>query len=180
MKNLTNLTLESRWPKNHPMFDTKISMYPIGYLKNLKKLDIQSNYGVTDEFLINLCNHAKELTRLLIIGKHITDSGIIAINNLEQLEDFNLGLTLNNPRFTKNKLITDESIQNLFNPKLTSLNLSHCIRITNISVIKLAENLPNLRFLGVEKTKVNCEAGKELEKACSKRVNLKYTIKNKN
>ncbi|XP_044014092.1 uncharacterized protein LOC122856484 [Aphidius gifuensis] len=57
MKNLINLRLYSLWPKNHPMFDTRINMYPIGNLKNLEKLWVDCDYSVRDEFLINLSEH---------------------------------------------------------------------------------------------------------------------------
>ncbi|XP_044004065.1 uncharacterized protein LOC122849431 [Aphidius gifuensis] len=104
IKNLANLKLTFRWQEHHPMFDMRINMYPIGNLKNLKK-DLQ------------------------IIGTYITDIGMSAIDNLQQLEDFGLGLTYLPSK--NNEFITDESMQCLFNPKLQSLHISNCIQITD-------------------------------------------------
>ncbi|XP_044016256.1 uncharacterized protein LOC122857868 [Aphidius gifuensis] len=154
MKNLTDLRLYSFWPKNHPMFDTRINMYPIGNLKNLEKLWVDCDYGVRDEFLINLCNNAKKLTLLHIIGTYITDIGMRAINNLQELGNFNLGVSGYGSRSEKNEFITDESIQCLFNQKLYSLNISNCIKITDKGAIKLVENLPSLIGLFVKNTKI--------------------------
>lgn len=99
------------------MFDTRISMYPIGNLKNLESLTINCNVGVRDEFLINLCNNARKLTRLRIFGRDITDTGMRAIKNLEQLERFDTCMLFDD---AQNELITDESIQCSFNTKLKS------------------------------------------------------------
>ncbi|XP_044017012.1 uncharacterized protein LOC122858284 [Aphidius gifuensis] len=158
IKNLAYLTLSFCWPKNHPMLDTRINMYPIGNLKNLEKLHIECDYGVRDEFLINLCNNAKKLTDLSITGTNITDIGMSAINNLEQLKGFNLCLFKYHGPSNKNEFITDESMQCLFNKKLDYLNISNCINITDKAVFKLVENLPNLSYLVVKNTKVTSEA----------------------
>lgn len=176
IKNLTHLRLNSRWPKNDPMFDARINMYPIGYLNNLENVSIRCDYGITDEFLINLGNHAKKLRSLSIIGKDITDIGMSAINNLEQLESFELGLTVGNSfEKYKNEFITDASIQRLCNQKLTSLDISNCINITDESVTKLVENLPNLIFLHIENTKVTLTAVKKiykLKRSCGKVIHI--------
>ncbi|XP_044019258.1 uncharacterized protein LOC122859641 [Aphidius gifuensis] len=82
MPNLVTLTFIFFW-KEHQMLRNKINMYPIGNLKNLEYLDIDFDYGVTDEFLINLCNNAKKLDYLSIFTTHITDNGINALNNLK-------------------------------------------------------------------------------------------------
>ncbi|XP_044014106.1 uncharacterized protein LOC122856496 [Aphidius gifuensis] len=151
IKNLTYLRLVSFWPKNHPMFDTRITMYPIGNLKNLEKLFIFFDYGVTDEFLINLCNNAKKLKEVRIVGTHITDIGMSAINNLPELKDFNLGLDGRCSQSEANEFITDESIQCLFNKELCFLNISNCIKITDKAIFKLVHNLPNLLQLYITK-----------------------------
>ncbi|XP_044002984.1 uncharacterized protein LOC122848757 isoform X4 [Aphidius gifuensis] len=169
MENLDDLRLYSYWPKNHPMFDARINMYPIGSLKNLESLYISCDYGVRDEFLINLGHNAKKLKCLEIIGTDITDTGMSAINNLEQLEDFNLGLT--DPTSKKNEFITDESIQCLFNQKLYSLDISNCIKITDKGVIKLVENLPDLDLLFIKNTKVTREAVKKIYELSKHRKN---------
>ncbi|XP_044005592.1 101 kDa malaria antigen-like [Aphidius gifuensis] len=123
IKNLDHLELRSRWPKNHPMFDTRINMYPIGNMKNLEYLNIDCDYGVRDEFLINLCNNAKKLELLTITGTYITDIGMSAVNNLEQLEEFNLVLKLveNLPNLTdlsiKNTKVTRQAFEKIY--KLT-------------------------------------------------------------
>ncbi|KAF7996151.1 hypothetical protein HCN44_011057 [Aphidius gifuensis] len=131
IKNLRDLSLRSRWPKNHPMFDTRINMYPIGNMKNLWSLDIDCDYGVRDEFLINLCNNAKKLVLITVTGTNITDIGMSAINNSEQLHHFDLGLAFSYfvPKSSKNEFITDESIQCLFNQELETVNISNCINI---------------------------------------------------
>ncbi|XP_044003449.1 uncharacterized protein LOC122849006 [Aphidius gifuensis] len=147
IKNLADLRLHPFWPKKHPMFDTKINMYPIGNLQNLEKLRIDCDYGVEDEFLTNLCNNAKKLRNLQIVGTHITDIGMRAIDNLQELVNFNLGL-----RTETNELITDESIQCLFNKKLTFIKILNCIKITDKGVSKLVENLPNLYSLYITNT----------------------------
>ncbi|XP_044019257.1 uncharacterized protein LOC122859640 [Aphidius gifuensis] len=82
MPNLVTLTFVFYW-KEHQMLRNKINMYPIGNLKNLEHLDINFDYGVTDEFLINLCNNAKKLNFLSIATTHITDNGIKALNNFK-------------------------------------------------------------------------------------------------
>ncbi|XP_044002985.1 uncharacterized protein LOC122848758 [Aphidius gifuensis] len=127
IKNLADLQLYSYRPENHPMFDTRINMYPIGNLKNLKKLCIDCDYGVRDEFLINLCNNAKKLTTVSITGTNITDIGMSAIDNLQELEVFYLRSTDRERGSKKNEFITDESIQCLFNQKLHILDISSCI-----------------------------------------------------
>ncbi|XP_044004162.1 uncharacterized protein LOC122849514 [Aphidius gifuensis] len=183
IKKLNNLQLFSHWPKNHPMFDTRINMYPIGNLKNLSSLWIDCDYGVTDELLINICNNNRKLNSLHITGTNITDIGMSAINNLKQLYFLNLSSTSGFcfPRSGKNEFITDESIQCLFNKRLTWLNISDCINITDKSVLKLVENLPNLADLSIKNTKVTREA---VEKICESRkqrnelIDIHYSSKN--
>ncbi|XP_044013796.1 uncharacterized protein LOC122856168 [Aphidius gifuensis] len=157
IKNLVHLRFMCSWLDNHPVFDEQINMYPIGNLQNLETLYINYNCGVTDEFLVNLCNNAKKLKHLNIIGKNITDNGMIALNNLKELESlqFNLNESENN------EFITDQSIQCLVNEKLEYLHLSHCIKITNRSVLKLFTNLPNLNILYVRNTHVTFERREE-------------------
>ncbi|XP_044005593.1 uncharacterized protein LOC122850527 [Aphidius gifuensis] len=156
MKNLHFLQLMTSWSKNHPVLDTRINMYPIGNMKNLKSLVIDCDYGIRDEFLINLCNNAKKLTELDIVGINITDTGISAINNLKQLHHFQVRSILRffGPQSLKNEFITDESIQCLSNRKLDSLDISNCVNVTDKSVLKLVENLPNLTDLSIRNTKV--------------------------
>ncbi|XP_044003392.1 uncharacterized protein LOC122848962 [Aphidius gifuensis] len=174
MENLTYLALEHCWSKEyHPSRDSKIIRYPIGNLKNLKRLHIESNYGVEDEFLIKLCNNAKNLNYLHIIGTHITDNGISAIGNLEELEDFDMGLNYDGPQSTKNEFITDKSIQSLFNQKLFSLDISNCRKVTDEGVIQLVKNLPNLDVLFIENTKVTRGAVRRM-KELSKRLTINY------
>ncbi|XP_044019668.1 uncharacterized protein LOC122860078 isoform X1 [Aphidius gifuensis] len=109
MINLTDINIFFFKLNNHPLFDENIDMYPIGNLKNLKSLHLYCDYGITDRFLINLCNNAKELTDLNIIGTNISDNGMMAINNLKHLKIMNLNLE--KFRFESiNKLITDQSI----------------------------------------------------------------------
>ncbi|XP_044014062.1 uncharacterized protein LOC122856457 [Aphidius gifuensis] len=153
MKNLVDLRLMFAGEKDHPMFDKKVNMYPIGNLKNLEKLYILYDYGVTDEFLINLCNNAKKLEDLHIIGINITDIGMSAIDNLQELKFFFLGLCILGSQSEKNEYITDESIQCLFNQKLISLDISNCINVTDKGVIKLVKNLPTLDTLSIRNTK---------------------------
>ncbi|XP_044002983.1 uncharacterized protein LOC122848757 isoform X3 [Aphidius gifuensis] len=171
MEKLVDLKLYSYWPKNHPMFDARINMYPIGNLKNLERLHISSDYGVRDEFLINLCNNAKKLKYLQITGTSITDIGMSAINNSEELREFDLGLILEGPPSKKNEFITDESIQCLFNQKLYSLDISNCIKITDKGVIKLVENLPDLDLLFIKNTKVTRAAVKKIYELSKHRKN---------
>ncbi|XP_044014150.1 uncharacterized protein LOC122856540 [Aphidius gifuensis] len=155
MNKLTDLLLKSGWPENHPMFDTSINMYPIGNMKNLKWLYIDCDYGITDEFLINLCNNAKKLTGLSMTGTNITDTGISAINNLEKLDQFSINLGYRQ----RNEFITDESIQCLFNQKLDYLDISNCINVTDKSVT----------YEAVEEIQ-------ELGKQRNKRVNVRYSF----
>ncbi|XP_044016971.1 uncharacterized protein LOC122858260 [Aphidius gifuensis] len=171
MKNLSDLQLVSRWPKNHPMSDTKIDMYPIGNLENLESLLIDCDYGITDEFLINLCNNAKKLITLYIFGKNITDTGMAAINNLKKLEDFDLGLTYSSyiQRSVTNEFITDESIQCLRNQELKKLNISNCINVTGKSVLELVKNLPKLKEYSIKNTKITPEDLREIYRAERKR-----------
>ncbi|XP_044004461.1 uncharacterized protein LOC122849734 [Aphidius gifuensis] len=164
IENLTYLSLMTSWPNNHPILDTRINMHPIGYLKNLENLCIDCDYGVRDEFLINLCNNAKRLKFLHITGTNISDFGMSAIDELKQLEKFNLGLTCSFRPSRKNEFITDESIQCLFNQKLIILNISNCINITDKGVFKVVENLPNLQFLNIENTKVTRRAVEKILK----------------
>lgn len=178
MKNLNDLSLAAFRPKNHIMFDSRINMYPLGNLKNLKSLSITCNFGVTDEFLINLSKNAKQLEILSVSGTYITDVGLSAINNLEQMKNFDLGLSV--LRINKNEFITDESLQCLFNKKLECLNLSDCIKITDKGVIKLVENLPNLSMLVVKNTKVTREGVIKiyhLTKHRQKYLDVFYTVK---
>ncbi|XP_044004462.1 uncharacterized protein LOC122849735 [Aphidius gifuensis] len=180
IKNLTDLMLMSSRSKNHPILDTRINMYPIGYLKNLEKLYILSDYGVRDEFLINLCNNAKRLRILNITGTNISDIGMRAINELEQLEEFDLGLIDCDPLLGKNQFITDESIQCLFNQKLIILNIANCINITDKGVFKVVENLPNLKCLHIQNTKVTLRAVEKIRestKHCQKPLMVYANIK---
>ncbi|XP_044003990.1 uncharacterized protein LOC122849363 [Aphidius gifuensis] len=158
-KSLTELHL--LLPHDHPMINEKINMSPIGNLKNLKRLSIHWNCGDIDELFINLGDNAKKLKDFHILGTNITDNGMMAVNNLSQLEVLNLSLcTLNKT----NNFITDKSIQCLLNEKLQSLDLSNCTKISNRSVITLFENLPNLAYLTLRNTNVTIEAAKELSK----------------
>ncbi|XP_044009757.1 uncharacterized protein LOC122853384 [Aphidius gifuensis] len=148
-------------PTKYPIINEKIDMYPIGNLKNLGLLAIRWDWGGTDEFLINLCNNSKELRDINIAGTNITDDGMIAINNLRHLTYLNLGLL----RLKKtNNFITDKSIECLFNETLRALDLANCTKISNRSVIKAFENLPNLSSLFVENTNVTIEVVEELSK----------------
>lgn len=173
MKSLVTLRLVPSSLDPCSMFDKDINMYPIGNLKTLKNLQISSDRGVTDEFLINLCNNAEQLQRLFIICTNITDNGIIALNKLQQLDSFSLGLTIpiKESNGIENKFITDKSISFLRNEKLQRLDLSNCIEITNKSVIKLIENLPNLGWLTILKTKVSLEIVEEIPKSTKYRTN---------
>ncbi|XP_044016212.1 uncharacterized protein LOC122857843 [Aphidius gifuensis] len=178
MKNLAELSLFSYWPKKHPMLDTRINMYPIGNLKNLETLHILCDYGVTDEFLINLCNNAKKLEDLHIIGTNITDIGMSAIDNLQELKNFDIGLNGTRPGLRHNEFITDESIQCLFNQKLYSFNISNCIKITDKAVIKLVDNLPNLEYLYIRNTKVTREAVNKMYKLTEHRLKPLRVLEN--
>ncbi|XP_044014107.1 uncharacterized protein LOC122856497 [Aphidius gifuensis] len=164
MKNLVDLRLMLAWEKDHPMIDKKVNMYPIGNLKNLEKLFISCDYGVRDEFLINLCNNAKKLRILDIIGTNITDIGMSAIDNLQELKFFFLGLyDIFGQQSEKNEYITDESIQCLSNQKLISLDISNCINVTDKGVIKLVQNLPTLHSLFIRNTKVTSEGVRKID-----------------
>ncbi|XP_044010241.1 uncharacterized protein LOC122853898 [Aphidius gifuensis] len=107
IKNLLHLRFMCSWVNNHPVFDEQINMYPIGNLQNLETLYINYNCGVTDEFLVNLYNDAKKLKHLDIFGKNITDNGMIALNNLTELESLKFNLN----ELENNEFITDQSIQ---------------------------------------------------------------------
>ncbi|XP_044004035.1 uncharacterized protein LOC122849404 [Aphidius gifuensis] len=150
IKNLVHLRFMCSWLNNHSVFDKTINMYPIGNLQHLETLYIDYDCGVTDEFFINLCNNAKKLKHLDVIGKNITDNGMIALNNLKQLESLKFNLN----GLEKNDFITDQSVQCLAYEKCEYLHLSNCTCITNRSVVKLFENLPNLKILYVRNTKV--------------------------
>ncbi|XP_044019667.1 uncharacterized protein LOC122860076 [Aphidius gifuensis] len=165
IENLVNLRL-GPYPENtYPVFDKNITMYPIGNLKTLKILRIGWNCGVTDEFLINLCNNAKQLQRLSIIGTNITDKGIIAFRKLRQLEylDFCLiDIYSADVIEKKNEFITDKSIRSLCNQKLRKLDFSNCLEITNRSVIELVKKAPSLKHLYIKNTKVTFEVVEEI------------------
>ncbi|XP_044017477.1 uncharacterized protein LOC122858574 [Aphidius gifuensis] len=152
------------------MFDKKVDMCPIGNLKNLSTLHIEC--GVTDEFLINLCNNAEKLRELGIMGTHITDKGLFALGNLKQLNKLCLTKHFSNKPVKNNEFITDKSIQYLLNEKLIALDLSNCIEINNSSVIKLVENLPNLLELTIKNTKVTYDVVKEISKLKKKKKTL--------
>ncbi|XP_044006116.1 uncharacterized protein LOC122851132 [Aphidius gifuensis] len=162
--NLTNLETFPR--DDYPMDNKKINMSPIVNLKHLEGFNINWDWGVTDEFLINLCNNSKKLQNLRFLGTNITDNGMSALNNLSELKRFSLKLNCLGSGSTEktNKYITDESIECLFNEKLMSLNLSNCTKISNRSVIKAFENLPNLSYLSVENTNVTIKVVEELSK----------------
>lgn len=153
------------------MFDPRMNIYPIGKLKNLKKLHLSSNYGIKDDFLINLCNNAEKLKDLRIVGKDITNIGMSAIGNLGRLKFFEIGLLSRDPNPTINKYITDKSIQCLYNRKLFYLDLSNCINITDKGVIKLVQNLPNLSALCAYNTKVSLAAVNKIRKLTKCRKN---------
>ncbi|XP_044019345.1 uncharacterized protein LOC122859727 [Aphidius gifuensis] len=114
---------------------------------------------------IHLClpySLASKIITLSVDGTNITDNGIIALNNLKQLERFNVNSW--GSKVEKLEFITGKSIQYLFNENLRSLRLSNCIKITNISVIKLLENLPNLDTLYIDNTKVTYYVVEEISK----------------
>ncbi|XP_044001325.1 uncharacterized protein LOC122847593 [Aphidius gifuensis] len=85
MQNLVELFFLCEW-KEYQIVRNKINMYPIGNLKNLERLIISFDCGVTDEFLINLSNNAKKLNYVSINSTHITDVGRNALNNLKELK----------------------------------------------------------------------------------------------
>lgn len=149
---LVSFTFSSNALMEDPKFNKTYDMYPIGNLKNIKYLYIHMDYGVTDEFLINLSNNAKKLEDLVIVGTNITDNGILAINNFKELEMFSLRL---NQYKKRNEFITDKSISRLYNKKLDTLDISNCIKITNKSMIELVQNLRELKFLHIENTNIN-------------------------
>ncbi|XP_044017712.1 uncharacterized protein LOC122858690 [Aphidius gifuensis] len=168
MKNLVKLGLSPGLLNTYSVCDEKMNMYPIGNLKTLKHLQISWDWNATDKFLINLCNNAKQLQTLHIVGTNITDNGIIALDKLKQLDSLNLGLSdswYDNTIKRENKFITDKSISCLHNEKLSYLSLSNCINITNRSVIKFIENLPNLTLLSIEKTNVTIDVVDEIPKS---------------
>ncbi|XP_044014172.1 putative RNA-binding protein EEED8.10 [Aphidius gifuensis] len=155
IESLVDLELIPIWVE-----DLQSTMNPIGNLKNLKRLNIRTDCGVTDEFLINLGNNAKNLNELTIDGTSITDRGIMALNKCTQLEI--LGLN-SRPSTKNNEFITDQSVEYLFfNKKLERLNISNCIKITHSAVLKLAKHLTNLRELYLKKTLLTVELAKEL------------------
>ncbi|XP_044009793.1 uncharacterized protein LOC122853402 isoform X2 [Aphidius gifuensis] len=84
----------------------KTDMTTIGNLKNLETLDVTWNWGITDEFLINLCENSKKLKHLRILGREITNDGISAVKSLSQLEWFSLGVDTPDE---ENELIIDQS-----------------------------------------------------------------------
>lgn len=169
IKNLVILTLSTTWVN-----DPQSNVYPIGNLKNLKWLNITFDCGVTDELLINLGNNALKTEDISIVGTHITDNGMIALNNLKQLKSFDLRLPTMNK---KNKFITDQSLQSLFNEKLEYLDLSNCINVTNHSVLKLVRNLKNLRRLTLENTKITFSIANEISNITKyKKKNLSITV----
>ncbi|XP_044010321.1 uncharacterized protein LOC122853976 [Aphidius gifuensis] len=152
-----------------PVFSpsTKILMSTILKMKNIEKLFVRLDHGITDEFLKNLINNAKKINTLFLRGSYITDAGIKVLNNAEQLRYFGLHL------FTKesaNKFITDQSLECLSNEKIIYLDLSNCVNVTNRGVITLVKNLPNILHLFVNYSKVTDEVQKEIDelKKCGK------------
>lgn len=159
MKSLIYIILSFNALMKDPNFNKKYDMYPIGNLKNLKKLCIDMDYGVTDDFLINLCNNAKKLVHLIIVGTHITDTGMVAFNRLTKLGFLFLSLRQYEK---KNEFLTDKSVSLLLNKNLSNLDITNCINITNETVKKFAINLPKLNFLYVENTSVNNNIASEI------------------
>lgn len=161
IKNLIDISFEQSMGENTMLYE-RYNLYSIGNLKNLERLYIMwSNCCVVgDEFLINLSNNAKKMKEITIIGTNLTDNGIIAVNNLKELKHFNINLIPSK----QNEYITDESIGSLFNKDLQHLNISNCTKITNDSLIKLVKNLPNLRYLNVQNTKVNHDVVNKIDR----------------
>ncbi|XP_044009753.1 uncharacterized protein LOC122853381 [Aphidius gifuensis] len=161
IKNLTSFKLLPL--RDHPMINKKISMSPIGNLINLESLDICWDCGDADELLINLGDNAKQLQKLDMLVTNLTDNGMIAVKKMSQLRWLTLGKRLDTLKKTNN-FITDKSIECLFNEKLRYLNLSNCTEISNRSVIKAFENLPDLSCLCVKNTNVTIKVVEELSK----------------
>ncbi|XP_044010309.1 uncharacterized protein LOC122853964 [Aphidius gifuensis] len=141
--------------------ETEALMTVISNMKNLESVTIKLDYGFTDEFFINLINNSKNLKLLNVRASNITDKGLIAVNNLHQLEYFDLGLIETD---SENKFITDQSIQCLFNKEMSSLDISNCTQVTNSSIIELVKNLPNLQSLHIKNTKATIELVDEIAK----------------
>ncbi|XP_044010266.1 uncharacterized protein LOC122853924 [Aphidius gifuensis] len=115
--------------------ETEALMDVIGNMKNLECARISLDYGFTDELLVKLTNNCKNLISLKVRSPNITDKGLIAVNNLKQLEYFSLDLM-------------GANIENNF--------------ITDRSVIELVKNLPNLRTLDIRNTKATIEVVEEI------------------
>lgn len=134
----------------------------LGRMKNLEYVTICFDYSVTDEFLISIANKSKNLQYLYISGADISDEGIIALNNLNQLAFFGLNLSRTGK---KNDLITDQSIKSLASKTMKSLDISNCVNIcSDSSIIELIKGLPNLCSLYIKNTKVTLE---DVKKACN-------------
>ncbi|XP_044014153.1 F-box/LRR-repeat protein 12-like [Aphidius gifuensis] len=119
--------------------------------KRVEKLNI-NNSRVTDDFLYNVANVMRELQTLLIYSTLITDAGIVAISKMTYLRNLDC-LGFNN--------VTDSSIKLLKNMVLLILPYSN--KITDESAIKVLENSPELRYIGVENTGVTSEFIKKAE-----------------
>ncbi|XP_044014173.1 disease resistance protein RPV1-like [Aphidius gifuensis] len=155
IKSLVSLSLVPVWVE-----DLECNMYPIGNLKNLERLNIRTDCGVTDEFLINLSNNAKNLKKLAIFATNITDKGIMALNKFTQLEILDLNSRLSQKN---NEFITDQSVEYLIsNQQLEMLDISNCIKITDSSVLKLVKNIKYLRDLYLKETSLTVELAKKL------------------
>jgi hypothetical protein len=145
--------------------------YIANKLTGLKKLNMRQS-KLNDAALIKIAIGCKDLLEFdLSHCEKITDTGIIGIaENLTNLEDLNIA---HNPEIDGFNYITDKGINNIAIKLLAlkKLDLTDSL-LTDISLIKIAQNLFNLQYLDL--TWCRLITDESIIKIAEKLTNLQY------
>eukprot|EP01018_Ginkgo_biloba_P018152 Gb_12010 [translate_table: standard] len=142
--------------------------YLVKNCNEIVSLNLSGCKNIIDQSLELLASHYKELKYLnLTRCVKLTDNGLIVLlNNCRSIENLNLyaDSSFTDKAYEKISQLTELRVldvcgaQNLSDQgllsiakcrKLKSLNLTWCVRITDVSVKALAQNCPSLEFLSL-------------------------------
>ncbi|XP_034939055.1 putative RNA-binding protein EEED8.10 [Chelonus insularis] len=128
----------------YPLISVHV-MYPIADLVNLQWLNLQRNYAVTDDLLIRISMHCKQLNFLDIsFCDNISNIGISSLVSLLKLETLKM-ICLDK--------VTDEALTDLRG--LKQLECQRCTKIEDTGIMNFIRIANNLEFLNVSKCSIS-------------------------
>lgn len=138
-------------------------------LKYLEDLDIRETSNINDDVIIGIANNCKKIMQLSI--QSCTTVSTLAYNELSKLENLELfGMAdIEN--------VNDDMFKNMH--KLNTLKCTWCPNVTDVGIMRIIKNAPNLEYLTVCRTGVTTKtlvyAADETKKRTNKIV-LKVTV----